>query len=51
MFVLLSAINPSLSVISCTDDVVEEIQNTLIVHFTTRHIVAVDWELDRRGGW
>jgi hypothetical protein len=49
--ILLSAINLSLNVISCTDAVVEEIQNKLIAHFTTRHIVAIDWELVRRGGW
>ena len=33
MCILLSVINPSLSVISCTGDVVEEMHNKLTAHF------------------
>jgi len=51
MCILLSVINPSLSLISSTGDVVEEIQNKVTAHFTIRHVVAIDWELVRRGGW
>jgi hypothetical protein len=50
MCILLSAINPSLSLISCTGDV-EEIQNKVTARFTTRQIMAIDWELVCRGGW
>jgi len=50
MCILLSVINPSRSLISSTGDV-EEIQNKITAHFTIRHIVAIDWELVRRGGW
>jgi hypothetical protein len=42
MCILLSVINPGLSVISCTGDVVEKIQNKLTAHFTTRHIVTIE---------
>jgi hypothetical protein len=48
MCILLLVISPSLSIISCIGDVVEEMQTKLTAHFTTRHVVAIDWELVRR---